>query len=413
VNIVALCGTHWGHMQRMLPMLEGLASAGCPPVVMTKADFKGAVEGTGATHHDLYEAFPLEAADDESIPVSSRFVTFAGVYAEALTERVAGLHPDLILYDTFEVSGPLVGRALGIPYVNVCASHDAEPKAAIEALAAALPLRPSRRCLEAIERLRTSHGMHDAGPLCFFAQQSPFLNLYCEPPQFISEATRRSFEPIDYIGSLLPEFSKRRTTLTGDAFRPGARLKVLISFGTVIWRYFADIALEAMRTFAEVLGDTEGADAIISLGRWQIEPEKRAQLERPNVRVEAFVDQWSVLEAADIFVTHQGLNSTHEAIYHRVPMISYPFYTDQPAMAARCEALGLSIIPARAPLATLSANDVRGALRRLADERDTFAARLSEAREWEAQVIAERPRVVQRLLSLAAERRGGFIDASS
>ena len=44
-----------------------------------------------------------------------------------------------------------------------------------------------------------------------------------------------------------------------------------------------------------------------------------------------------------VFVTHHGLNSTHEAIYHRTPMLSYPFFGDQPYLANRCRDLGLSV----------------------------------------------------------------------
>ena len=54
------------------------------------------------------------------------------------------------------------------------------------------------------------------------------------------------------------------------------------------------------------------------------------------------MDQWAVLGETDLFVTHHGLNSTHEAIFNRVPMLSYPFFWDQPGLAAKCQAFGIA-----------------------------------------------------------------------
>ncbi len=68
-----------------------------------------------------------------------------------------------------------------------------------------------------------------------------------------------------------------------------------------------------------------------------------------------------------MFVTHHGLKSTHEAIWQRVPMISYPFFGDQPALAALCQRLGLAV-----PLVP----DVMGAVRS-ADVRHAVAALMS------------------------------------
>jgi len=71
---------------------------------------------------------------------------------------------------------------------------------------------------------------------------------------------------------------------------------------------------------------------------------------KPNVRVVEYADQWEALRESDVFITHHGLNSTHEAVFNRVPMISYPFFGDQPALAAKCRRFG-SAVPLNAFLA--------------------------------------------------------------
>jgi len=139
---------------------------------------------------------------------------------------------------------------------------------------------------------------------------------------------------------------------------------------------------------------------IISLGGAAIEGSTIAGWVRPNVSVESSVDQWDVLREAGAFITHHGMNSTHEAIFHRVPMISYPFFSDQPGMADRCRKFGLAAALADSVRGDFSEDQVRTALARLAEERDSMRAALSRAREWELAVMNGRPAVHQRILDL-------------
>jgi UDP:flavonoid glycosyltransferase YjiC (YdhE family) len=142
--------------------------------------------------------------------------------------------------------------------------------------------------------------------------------------------------------------------------------------------------------------------AVISLGGTPIGHGVRAALTRSNVSIEEYVDQWSVLEQADLFVTHHGMNSTHEAIFHRVPMLSYPFFWDQPALARKCQAFGVARPLATSPCGTFSEDDVHAALAQVTDERASMRAALQRACEWERSVIGQRDAVLDRLARLAA-----------
>jgi MGT family glycosyltransferase len=48
-----------------------------------------------------------------------------------------------------------------------------------------------------------------------------------------------------------------------------------------------------------------------------------------------------VLRRADVFVSHAGMNSTMEALYHAVPLVTVPQMPEQEANARRVEELGL------------------------------------------------------------------------
>ncbi len=94
------------------------------------------------------------------------------------------------------------------------------------------------------------------------------------------------------------------------------------------------------------------------------------------------------------------MNSTHEAIFNRVPMISYPFFADQPGLAAKCRGFGVSIPLAAHPRAKLRPESVRQALDDVAANREAMLASLAKAREWELEVMSNRDAVVQRILDL-------------
>jgi hypothetical protein len=62
-----------------------------------------------------------------------------------------------------------------------------------------------------------------------------------------------------------------------------------------------------------------------------------------NWTVRANVDQQEVLSRADVFITHGGSNSFHEALLYQVPMVVAPFFGDQVLAGKRVEELGIGI----------------------------------------------------------------------
>ena len=50
-----------------------------------------------------------------------------------------------------------------------------------------------------------------------------------------------------------------------------------------------------------------------------------------------------VLQQADAFLTHCGMNSVNEALYYEVPLVLYPQTTEQQGVANRVKELGAGI----------------------------------------------------------------------
>jgi MGT family glycosyltransferase len=390
-----------GHFMRLLPIIQELSRAGAVPYVFTVPAFRAAVARAGGRFVDLFAGHSLDEADATSIPVPSRFVTFAGRFGAAVANEARSLRPSIVVHDTFAVIGVVVARRLGLPRVNVCACHNLAPRPTLAALAEDPRVRLSDACLAAVEQLRTEHGLRDASPFSYVSGVSRDLNLYCEPPSFLRPEERAPFEPLAFIGSLWPD-GRRRDPRTATLFsgRPGVSTRVYASFGTVVWRYYRDEAMSALVALRTAIANRPDVDAVVSLGA--AGPSGAAdRLRAPNVRVEAYVDQWQVLSDASVFFTHQGLNSTHEAIYHRVPMVSYAFFSDQPSLAARCRELGLSVPLVEGVRGRVTPDDVHDALDRVDASRASMNAALDRARAWEDETIRARPAAIRRVLELA------------
>ena len=140
-----------------------------------------------------------------------------------------------------------------------------------------------------------------------------------------------------------------------DEAKAAGRKVVYASFGTVISgtlnRYY-EPAMHHM--FADVIGGLGGRDdvqLILSSGRRGgtalaehfTMPGSGVPL--PDfVRWFEYTPQPDVLERADVFVTHAGMNSTNEAAWFGVPVVACPFFGDGVVNARRFAELGAGVV---------------------------------------------------------------------
>ena len=62
-----------------------------------------------------------------------------------------------------------------------------------------------------------------------------------------------------------------------------------------------------------------------------------------NITVYPYVDQIAVLQKADVFVSHCGMNSVSESLYFKVPLVMFPQTSEQKGVANRVLQLGAGI----------------------------------------------------------------------
>ena len=84
-----------------------------------------------------------------------------------------------------------------------------------------------------------------------------------------------------------------------------------------------------------------------------------------NFTVKNRVDQIGVLQRADIFISHCGMNSVNESLYYSVPLVCCPQTAEQGGVARRVEELGAGV-----QLKNVSVRQLRSAVETvLADEK--------------------------------------------
>lgn len=386
-----------GHFGPTRAVIAGLAGHGADVHVFTAPRYRADVEAAGARFVDVFERYPVAAADDESLPVVSRWVTHAAHYGEEVMREVRELGASLVVYETFAVIGRAVACGLGLPYVNVTINHNLAPGPYIESLRRERPIVTSERCRRAVELLRDRFGMVDASPFSYIDGLSPYLNVLTEPPQWTTQEERSVFEPCACFGSLPPQ-------PVLDAPRPAAAFgdgspKVYASFGTVPWWYWPEVATDALETVAQTLGPT--ASVLLTLGGADVAPERVAAMRRAGAVVVPYADTYGALSDADVFITSHGVNSTHEAVHLGVAMLSYPFHGDQPGLADFCRRHGLALPLVDRPRAPLEPEALVAAMAQIEQQRAQFDEALARAGSWEREVIAQRDAVIDRVLAFA------------
>ena len=399
-----------GHIQRLRPLVAALVERGVHAVVLTDAEFEADIRHEGADFVDLFAGRTMSDIDGTSRPMPLRYVSFAGHCADDVVRQVRALRPSLVVADSFALIGRIVAAELGVPYVNVCSGHNVDPDRFVAQLEADPRIHIDPALTSAIDILRDRYGLVDASAFSYVRGLSDTLNLYCEPPQFLTADERAVFEPVAFFGSLpsVAEIERRERTSRPSLFGGPDTTKIYISFGTVVWwstpadpRFSTAVdALAGVQALASTIARRSDFQAVISLGGTDLPADVVDSMGQANVRVERYVDQWQVLRDADVFVTHHGLNSTHESIANLTPMLSYPFIWDQPALAARCQKLGVARPLAPSLRAPLDDSILNAALDTFDKERGELAAAVERARQWELDTVAERPAVIDALLDL-------------
>ena len=314
---------YYGHVVPTIGLVQELIKKGCEVTYLMPFDWEEKVLESGAQFHGYKNHKQLSEQ-------------MKNAYAEA--ERIIEQY-DLVIYEQFFFLGKHLSEKYNKPVVRIFTAPVTNAKLMDAYISAKGPLSIfkykwiRRAFTKDIVKAITKNTIDD-NPL----KTDNWLDeIIYNPPKLNLVYTLREYQPYEEQFSdaqykfLGPSIYKR--TLQAFDFVKGDKPVVYISLGTV---------LNGTVSFFQNCVDAferEDVDVIISVGqKFQINKLKNIP---SNIHIYPSVPQLKVLEMADVFVTHGGMNSISEALVYGVPMVVIPFVSDQPVNALSMEKLGV------------------------------------------------------------------------
>jgi MGT family glycosyltransferase len=320
-------------------------------------EFRAQIERAGATFHaypvtDLTAGGISRALEDGNLANVTRLILRATEQlVPFMLDELERERPHLVLFDSTALWGKIATARLGLRGAAsishlVMDERHLKPRELLRMLRMHLPGVPAM--LAARRRLVRRYGSAYPPSRPLFPLRDG-LNLVFTTRQLQPDAPILD-QTFHFVGpSIDPE--TRGGTFPFDDLRPGPL--VYISMGTV------HVAPELLRACFEAFADV-AAQFVVASG---LTPREDLGAIPANFLIRGSVPQLEVLQRADAFVTHAGINSVHESLYYGVPLVLVPHQFEQLLNARRVATLGAGIVlDARLRRRPVAASELRPAL---------------------------------------------------
>ncbi|TWD95700.1 MGT family glycosyltransferase [Neobacillus bataviensis] len=345
-----------GHINPTIGVVQELISRGEEVVYFTIEAFRERIEKTGATVRTLegqkfITAF-MSGGRNYLLERINGLLLTADIVIPSVLEQIKGEHFDYIIHDSMFGCGRLLSQILKLPAINSCTSF-AQTKESFDKMLEQLSKNIPPEVVKEIndEYLRLTAMVKEKYDVEI---DSPY-EVFCNPSPLTIVYTTREFQPFGeafdqtykFIG---PSISTRFIQENFDLTVIRGKRPIYISLGTVF-----NQAIDFYKLCFKAFGNTDHT-VVMSIG-------EKAQItdlgEIPkNFIVKNYVPQTEILRYTKLFITHGGMNSTHEGLYYGVPLIVIPQSADQPIIAGQVANIGAGI---KLQMDGLTANQLREA----------------------------------------------------
>lgn len=350
-KIVFFCIPAHGHTNPTLSVVRELTGKGHEVWYYSYNILREKIESTGAkfVSCDEYDTeqklTPKDAARiGKDFAFSTKILVDTTLALDEMVCRdMERLKPDCIVADSMAVWGKAAAWKLGIPFVsstttfafNRCSAKIIKQSAKeIFSMLVSMP-----KINKQVRRLQ-NNGYPVKSILDIMQNDNQTNTVVYTSPEF-QPCSETFSEKYSFVGpSICPvteRIDKQKKTL------------VYISMGTV-----NNDMLSLYRNCIEALKETD-YQVILSVGD-MVDRSLFGELPE-NISVFSRVEQTAVLEQADVFLSHCGMNSASEGLYFGVPLVMLPQTSEQRGVAARVEQLGAGL-----RLTSVSPSAIRSAL---------------------------------------------------
>ena len=336
-KIVFFCIPAHGHTNPTLAVVRELISRGHEVFYYSYNMMREKIEATGAVFVSCDEYDQEQRLDaKDAVRVGKDLVFSTQILVDTtlalddtVCKQMKELNPDCIVADSMAVWGKAVALKLGIPFVSsttTFAFNQYSAKIMKQSPGQILGMILSMpKINKNIKRLQDK-GYPVKSVLDIIQNDNNTDTIVYTSPEF-QPCSETFSEKYVFVGpSIRPVENKVEKT---------TNKLIYISMGTVI-----NDSVDFYKKCIEALADSE-YQVIISVGNL-ISIEELGVIP-DNITISRFVDQIAVLNQADVFLTHCGMNSVNESLYYKVPLIMFPQTSEQDGVAARVEQLGAGV----------------------------------------------------------------------
>ncbi|MBQ7875254.1 MAG: glucosyltransferase [Oscillospiraceae bacterium] len=341
-RIVFFCIPAHGHTNPTLEVVRELISRGNEVIYYSYDIMRDKIEETGAkfVSCDKYD-YEKKLSQEEAVKIG-RDIAFSTeilvnttlAIDDAIFADMKKLEPDCVVADSMAVWGKAIAMKLGIPFVSSTTTFafnkysakimKQSPKQLFSMIFSMPKINrnikrlqnkgyPVKNVLDIIQNDENTDTIVYTSP-----EFQPFSETFSEKYAFVGPSVRPA----------VSEIEKTKEKL------------VYISMGTVnndMLSFYKNCISAFTETKYQVIISVGNIVRIDELGKIP-----------DNISVYHSVDQIAVLQKADVFVSHCGMNSASESLYFGVPLVMLPQTPEQGGVAERVKQLGAGIKPEKA-----------------------------------------------------------------
>lgn len=339
-NVLVINFPGEGHINPTLAVVSELIQRGETVVSYCIEDYRKKVEATGAEFR-VFENFLsqiniMERVNEGGSPLTmlSHMIEASERIVTQIVEETKEEKYDYLIYDNHFPVGRIIANMLQLPSVSSCTTfavnryinfHDEQESRQVDEMD---PLYQS--CLAGMERWNKQYGM----------KCNSMYDIMNHPGDITIVYTSKEYQPRSEVFDESYKFvGPSITTRKEVGSFPTEDLKnekvIFISMGTVFNEQPA-LYEKCFEAFKDV-----DATVVLVVGK-RINISQFENIPK-NFKLYNYVPQLEVLQHADVFVTHGGMNSSSEALYYGVPLVVIPVTGDQPFVAKRLTEVGAGI----------------------------------------------------------------------